>query len=153
MGRPRLPTPEKYCERCGKLLERRPLKSGYLEPLFFFNQRKYCSLECANARKTWDELSGESVAWSREIARRKTPPSPCADCGKEGPTEVHHIDKDPFNNDPENLIRLCRSCHAKRHKIKSTCVICGAPMKGKGLCSKHYQQYRKGKLKLPVSKE
>src|ERR1700682_6051428 len=28
---------------------------------------------------------------------------------------VHHIDKNHFNNDPNNLITLCRKHHSKRH--------------------------------------
>jgi hypothetical protein len=34
----------------------------------------------------------------------------CAVCGKERP-QVHHIDEDPSNNDPMNLIPLCPNCH------------------------------------------
>lgn len=32
--------------------------------------------------------------------------------GKSERIEVHHIDEDKHNNDPSNLICLCRSCHA-----------------------------------------
>lgn len=28
---------------------------------------------------------------------------------------VHHIDHNPLNNDPENLITLCQSCHRSHH--------------------------------------
>jgi hypothetical protein len=34
----------------------------------------------------------------------------CAICGGERP-HVHHIDGDPSNNDPSNLIPLCPNCH------------------------------------------
>jgi hypothetical protein len=34
----------------------------------------------------------------------------CATCGRDGP-HVHHIDEDPANNDPLNLLPLCPSCH------------------------------------------
>lgn len=34
----------------------------------------------------------------------------CALCGKDRP-QVHHIDEDPSNNDPANLIPLCPNCH------------------------------------------
>jgi hypothetical protein len=34
----------------------------------------------------------------------------CAICGKERP-QVHHIDENPSNNDPMNLIPLCPNCH------------------------------------------
>lgn len=45
----------------------------------------------------------------------------CAKCPKKAPKHpsqhwvVHHIDKNPNNNDPENLQLMCRSCHAKEH--------------------------------------
>ena len=73
MGRKRLPTPEKYCELCGKKLERRPLASGYYEPLVQFEQRKYCSLKCANrvAGKERESMPTESPTTSRQRARKK----------------------------------------------------------------------------------
>ena len=55
----------------------------------------------------------------------------CEDCGKQcrKPEEqfdthrrtltVHHIDGDPGNNAPENLIALCPRCHLMRHRKDS----------------------------------
>lgn len=34
----------------------------------------------------------------------------CAICGKASP-QIHHIDEDPGNNDPDNLLPLCPNCH------------------------------------------
>ena len=34
--------------------------------------------------------------------------------------EVHHIDKNPEHNDPQNLIPLCKSCHLLVHKAVQT---------------------------------
>jgi hypothetical protein len=34
----------------------------------------------------------------------------CAICGADRP-QLHHIDEDPSNNDPANLIPLCPNCH------------------------------------------
>ena len=34
----------------------------------------------------------------------------CAMCGANQP-HIHHIDEDPSNNDPENLLPLCPNCH------------------------------------------
>lgn len=34
----------------------------------------------------------------------------CAKCGADGP-HLHHINEDPSNNDPMNLIPLCPNCH------------------------------------------
>lgn len=45
----------------------------------------------------------------------------CGECGgtidhsKLRACDIHHIDKDVTNNDPVNLIVLCRKCHKKHH--------------------------------------
>jgi hypothetical protein len=38
----------------------------------------------------------------------------CAVCGAERP-QVHHIDENPANNDPLNLLPLCPNCHLTDH--------------------------------------
>lgn len=145
MGRPKLPTPEKYCEYCGKKLERRPLSSGYSEPMYWFLKRRYCSLACAGKARTarMMDTPAPTAKQSRVRARTKTPPAPCGICGKVGYTEVHHRDKNPMNNSSENLIRLCKSCHVRQHRKRSLCVVCGKPVKGHHLCQKHWQALRK----------
>lgn len=35
----------------------------------------------------------------------------CEYCGREAEIDVHHRDKNRKNNDPFNLVRLCRWCH------------------------------------------
>jgi len=40
----------------------------------------------------------------------------CQDCGATDDLEVHHIDRDRENNDPENLAVLCHDCHWDRHR-------------------------------------
>ena len=72
---------------------------------------------------------------------------PCAICGRVGYTEVHHKDKNPLNNSPENLVRLCKSCHAKQHRKKSLCIVCGQPVKGHHLCTKHWQAWRRSNIR------
>lgn len=43
----------------------------------------------------------------------------CPDCGRGrgrvNRFEVHHKDGDATNNNPENLIAVCRRCHSWRH--------------------------------------
>lgn len=39
----------------------------------------------------------------------------CEICGSTNDVEVHHIDKNHNNNNPENLISLCSSCHTRVH--------------------------------------
>ena len=73
----------------------------------------------------------------------------CAKCAREFDYKdrhlltVHHKDGNPQNNDPLNLMRLCRSCHLKQHRGRKSCSICGKPVKGLGFCEKHYQRFKK----------
>ena len=39
----------------------------------------------------------------------------CAVCGGEGDLHIHHVDCDPTNDDPGNLVTLCGICHARVH--------------------------------------
>lgn len=43
----------------------------------------------------------------------------CPSCGISGvPFEVHHRDRDAFNNHPLNLIGLCVQCHRRAHRLE-----------------------------------
>ena len=42
----------------------------------------------------------------------------CTTCSNEEALHVHHIDRDPTNNEPSNLITLCEDCHLKYHTEK-----------------------------------
>jgi len=42
----------------------------------------------------------------------------CDDCESEDVTcHIHHKDRNPYNNDSDNLLVLCKFCHATRHQI------------------------------------
>lgn len=47
----------------------------------------------------------------------------CLDCGSTGYLIVHHIDESRktghLNNQLDNLVTLCKPCHARRHKQTS----------------------------------
>jgi len=40
----------------------------------------------------------------------------CEKCGSEKETQIHHKDRNPFNNEAANLVTLCRNCHLTMHK-------------------------------------
>lgn len=39
----------------------------------------------------------------------------CVICGNRDGLNIHHIDTDPTNDDPSNLVTLCSFCHARAH--------------------------------------
>ena len=147
MPMPMKPTPLKFCISCGDKLERHPLKNkgGELEALLHFSRRKYCSRACMGAgfRGRWrhDTLKHQGRWRARQIIQ----PTSCADCGKRGRLDIHHINENPLDNSLKNLVGLCRSCHLKRHKRDRFCEApdCGRKHKGHGLCDMHLQRHRK----------
>lgn len=138
------PTPERYCEYCGKKLERKRLPNGDLEYLIHFNRRKFCDRLCM--AKAFDERPvKDNPQWTTAHyhARKIVPAGSCERCGSPNASDVHHKDGDWTNNNPDNLERLCRSCHNLEHRRRKPCVICGKPQKGLGYCDKHYQRFKK----------
>lgn len=139
----RKPTPERYCEECGKRLERKRLPNGDLEYLIHFNARKFCDRRCMGV--SFDRRHSAEVGWSTAHyhARKIVEPGPCNRCGKPQALDVHHRDGNHQNNERENLERICRSCHNREHKKRGSCAICGKPQKGLGYCVKHYQRFKR----------
>lgn len=77
-------------------------------------------------RKGGSGIPGEYTEYGPEFTIelkakiRKRDNYTCQECGKHESEnnknknlEVHHIDSDKMNNDEENLISLCKSCHVK----------------------------------------
>lgn len=82
-----------------------------------FLKRRFCGKPCmavAFAARPVAPVVQYSTGHRR--ARIITPPGACTQCGAEGKTDVHHMDGDWLNNDPANLVRLCRRCHIGEHK-------------------------------------
>lgn len=42
----------------------------------------------------------------------------CRGCGRKRNLQVHHIDKNPNNNETSNLILLCQKCHKDKHFLE-----------------------------------
>src|SRR5262249_46217025 len=98
----------------------------------------YCSKDCANQAhsirmmgKGNSNYSGRSdrpyvgTLWQRLAPLiRELDGNRCTTCGEEvgdandRDLPVHHIDENPKNNMPENLITLCQACHMTHHKSK-----------------------------------
>jgi len=143
MPAPKKPTPLRFCEHCGTKLERKRLPNGDLEYLVHFNRRKYCDQVCMG--RAFDQRHSAEVGWSTAHyhARKMVPIGCCSRCAKPDASDVHHKDGNHLNNSPDNLERICRSCHNLAHNRKGSCVICGLPQKGLGYCAKHYQRFKK----------
>ena len=137
------PTPERYCEHCGKKLERKRLPNGDLEYLTHFNRRKFCDRHCMAS--AFDQRHSPVVGWSaaHSVSRSMVPAGCCNRCGKPDARDVHHRDGNHLNNSLENLERICRICHVLEHRPRGSCVICGLPQKGLGYCNKHYLRFKK----------
>jgi 5-methylcytosine-specific restriction endonuclease McrA len=80
---------QRPCLRCGRLIER----------------GSYCP-GCKPAR-----LRGRAGVELRERVKRRD--LVCVECSCPHTLEIHHVNGDPTDNRMENLVALCRSCHAK----------------------------------------
>ena len=109
----------KRCVVCGK--EYVPYKNAT-------ETQKYCSKECRDRL----DKNGRRFSGKREYIFRRDGYI-CAVCSSGNNLVVHHKDADKFNNNENNLITLCRSCHAKIHGTDyrairqgiKKCAICG----------------------------
>lgn len=76
----------------------------------------------ANALRTYhhDGDSIEKILKEDTSRYQKYIKSSCEICGATKDLEVHHKDKNHSNNNPNNLITVCRSCHQKVHNQSLT---------------------------------
>ena len=92
----------------GESIEVLPLgpKKGYKQSADHVEKRKRFGVEHAN----WigDDVS-EKGGRTRAI-RMFADIGPCVSCGCEK-SERHHVDGNTANNEPENIVILCRRCH------------------------------------------
>lgn len=110
MPHPRKQEPLKVCAHCGKPLERKRY-GGRLEDLGVFQRRKYCDPVCMGRARLQDNVSLAALR-KRAVKFRK---GQCEQCGVIENVQVHHLDSNPANNEPSNLMTLCGPCHTKWH--------------------------------------
>jgi len=94
-----------------------------------YNPRKqvYCSKSCYFKATRMDDVSAVNrYANITELAKakrvvKKRDGKTCLFCGKEGKTQIHHLDfsggNEKGNNHPDNLITLCVPCHKAIHHV------------------------------------
>jgi hypothetical protein len=109
--------PNVTCAQCGKPFFRRPSHLTSKSGLYF------CSRSC---KEVAQRLGGmpeihpsryNNGSNYREIALRFYP-AICVMCGYKKDSrilQVHHRDENRKNNEPGNLVVLCRNCHAEVH--------------------------------------
>ena len=117
---------DRYCEYCGAKLERKRF-NGRLEDFTVFNNRKYCNRECM--RKGFLKIGENNQSYSnahttaRKINELILHKDFCEICGSVKNLDIHHIDGNWQNNNLDNLMCLCRSCHTKYELNKDRCGL------------------------------
>jgi len=147
MPMPRKTEPEKYCQFCEKRLERKII-NGRLEDLAVFIRRKNCDVLCMAKGMVKEQAKLSAL----RVRAEKFKGGVCEKCGATRNLHIHHLDFNPANNAPANLMTLCGSCHQKWHwangrtghkRQKPICTICGKPAEGRGYCMNHYRHFMK----------
>lgn len=148
MMKNRKPDPEKHCQYCGKQMERKRY-NGTLESMNVFLRRKYCDQLCMAKAQEKESVTLAALRSRAEKLRKKS----CQRCGATANLQVHHKDRNPANNAPDNIETLCSSCHTTTHweegkvpnqkKRNFFCKICGKPARKLDMCQMHYQRFQK----------
>lgn len=139
----------KYCAICGATLQRKRYGSRIEDPNVF-EKRKYCDMKCAAVGFLHDTVT---VSGSRQRATRMRK-SACELCGTtrrpgERRLHVHHKDRNPLNNAPDNLMTVCAQCHhdihgnTRKKTCNFKCSVCGGPARKLNMCNVHYERYRR----------
>jgi hypothetical protein len=132
-----------HCAVCGLLLVRK--RRNRLESMNVFLRRKFCDRRCMAVAMIKDEVGDAAL----HLRARCLCGSSCERCGTTDKLSVHHIDGDPSNNDPSNLMTLCGSCHTKWHwehgkqkRESPPCIVCGEKSRKLQMCQKHYLRWK-----------
>lgn len=109
---------ERYCKYCGEKLKRKRF-NGRLEDYNVFLKRPYCNRECMKKDylkigNNHNQNYSSSHTTARKINELILKKDECEICGeREKKLDIHHIDGNWQNNNLDNLMCLCRSCHMK----------------------------------------
>lgn len=112
------------CSYCDKPFYRSPSKKVSSRSGLFFCCREHKDLaqRIGGIKEIQPDHYGEVTKDYRSTAF-KTYPHCCHDCGydeHEEVLQVHHVDINHNNNEIENLVILCPTCHEVRHLLTKT---------------------------------
>lgn len=130
---------KKECQFCGYITGSGGLKqhekSCYLNPdnlricpvcdniIKDYKHNKTCSHTCANRIFKQNKKNDDDCVDSHRRICFKFHKKECVVCPEENVLDVHHMDEDSKNNEPENLIPLCPTHHRYVHcKFKSLII-------------------------------
>lgn len=108
--------------------------------------RVFCSISCKAIYQGEHQRGGNNPNWKEDkyyysspcglrslIKRRDVV---CQDCGGHDDLHIHHLDVNPSHNGSDNLILLCKFCHAQRH------VELGHPEVARIIAANHHHRYK-----------
>ena len=100
---------KKYCLHCGKEMKRRKNEISVT-----YRSRQFCNHECYSLSLVKEDPTDSQ--WYRRL-RESRDKKECIICKTTENLHNHHIDKNIRNNNEDNLLTLCGSCHIKFHAI------------------------------------
>ncbi len=129
-----------FCLRCG---------NEYEVPKSRIEKSKYCSRLCHNRSNSenLDNKGDRNPRWKGGIQTYRDKAwkhfdKKCSLCGSLKNLIIHHLNEDRYDNRIENLKTMCRSCHAKTHKvIKNIPSNLGKKRKKSKICNQCKKSY------------
>ena len=136
------------CLQCGKQFEIAPHRKA---------AAKFCGRQCQNtwlsrayAQAKGDAMrgTGKKTKYLKEANRHQHRIVAEKKIGRklEKGEVVHHVDENSWNNDPDNLVVITQSIHARIHFTKNRkCEVPGCDRKhaARGMCELHWRRWKK----------
>ena len=123
MAHPLKNYPDKICEHCGKVFNRRRF-GDRLDDCGRYQKRRFCSLKCSG----YKENPKDRTSFCKRAQEFKR--TVCEICGITENLEVHHKDGDITSNTEKNTQTLCHPCHMRLHwKLRKRGIVFGSHKK------------------------
>ena len=101
-------------KKISKAIKRKQELGTYVHPIMSEDGRKRASeSKIGDKNPNWKNINPNFKTLKRVTRKEHIV---CNTCGSNKNIEIHHVDKNPENDQKENLIVVCKSCHTKIHK-------------------------------------